>query len=80
MSNVIARFKGTSEFKPLIDARKLRTQTIAWILNENNIPKRKRFLFTDDFKNALCKIFNNIQSAEYCFPSNEERLNKRIER
>lgn len=77
MSNVLKRFRTESSFQPLTDSRKLRSECLNWLFNEKNCPKKKRNLFTDKMAHYCEMIFDNIRFAQYCFPTNEEKLKQR---
>lgn len=76
MSNILARFRGDSDWQLLTDARKLRGELTNWSNNTDNIPKRKRNIFQPDLLNSLNRLVKYVKAASK-YPSNKQMLQKR---
>ena len=74
MSNVLKNKRGVSELEFYHNATLLRQSLTQFVMNDKNIPKSYRFVFTFPMTKKLIELFDNITAANTVYPKTEHEV------
>lgn len=79
MSNVFRRNRGTTGLDFMDVASHINEELTKFLMNEKNVPKRYRYMYTFPICDIMHSMKRNLTSANSTFPANEESLKMRRE-
>ena len=77
MSNVLERFRKTSEMEFYNNAQKLLHELRTFLMNENNVPKRQRYIYTYPIINLAQLMLDTCMKANSIYAYTPENVLKR---
>jgi len=77
MSNVLSRHRSLSELEFYKTGTEIRAEFTRYLMNEKNIPKRWRPVFTFPGIGYTLKLMEEITAANTIYPTTEAELNQR---
>lgn len=70
--------RNTAELSFLSNAEKLENLTVDIVMNEKYVPKKYRFVWTQEVFKLSMNIFENVRRGNILYPRNEELFKQRI--
>lgn len=71
---VYAKDRKKTATQYIVTAQALQTAVIKYLMNENHISKKWRYMLVQDAVNKVCELLDNVVASNSVYPNTEEKL------
>ena len=71
---VYAKDRKTTKLQYIVTAQKLQVAVIQYLMNDNHVPKKWRYMLAQDAILKVSELLDNVIASNTIFPNTEEKL------
>ena len=75
--SVYAKDRKTTKLQYIVTAQKLQVAVIQYLMNDNHVPKKWRYMLAQDAILKVSELLDNVVASNTIFPNTEEKLTLR---
>ena len=75
--SVYAKDRKTTKLQYIVTAQKLQVAVIQYLMNDNHVPKKWRYMLAQDAILKVSELLDNVIASNTIFPNTEEKLTLR---
>ena len=75
--SVYAKDRKTTKLQYIVTAQKLQVAVIQYLMNDNHVPKKWRYILAQDAILKVSELLDNVVASNTIFPNTEEKLTLR---
>jgi hypothetical protein len=75
--SVYAKDRKTTKLQYIVTAQKLQVAVIQYLMNDNHVPKKWRYMLAQDAILKVGELLDNVVASNTIFPNTEEKLTLR---
>lgn len=75
--SVYAKDRKTTKLQYIVTAQKLQVTVIQYLMNDNHVPKKWRYMLAQDAILKVSELLDNVVASNTIFPNTEEKLTLR---
>lgn len=75
--SVYAKDRKTTKLQYIVTAQKLQVAVIQYLMNDNHVPKKWRYMLAQDAILKVSELLDNVVASNAIFPNTEEKLTLR---
>ena len=72
--SVYAKDRKTTKLQYIVTAQKLQVAVIQYLMNDNHVPKKWRYMLAQDAILKVNELLDNVVASNTIFPNTEEKL------
>ena len=72
--SVYAKDRKTTKLQYIVTAQKLQVAVIQYLMNDNHVPKKWRYMLAQDAILKVSELLDNVIASNTIFPNTEEKL------